>query len=76
MKTFCIHTKDEEQARTVKAFLKALEIPFESSGESLYDPAFVAKIREGEKQFREGKFKTIESHEELRSFIEGNESKI
>lgn len=69
METFSIHTRDEEQAKTVRAFLKALEIPFESSGPSPYDPAFVAKIREGEKQFKEGASKRIKREEELKVFL-------
>lgn len=69
METFSIYTKDKEQARTVKAFLKALEIPFESSAESPYDPDFVTKIKEGEKEFREGNSTTVESEAELRSFL-------
>ena len=69
METFSIHTKDEEQARTVKAFLKALEIPFESSGESPYDPAFVTKIREGEKEFRDEKSTKVKNAEELKVFL-------
>lgn len=36
----------------MKAFLKAIDVNFEKSQ---YDAEFVAKIREGEKQFREGR---------------------
>ena len=58
MLTFLIHPKDKAQEKVVKAFLKALKIPFviePDSTESPYDPAFVAKILEGREDFKAGK---------------------
>ncbi|RAV30726.1 DUF2683 family protein [Sinomicrobium soli] len=63
METFTIHTKNKEQSRIIKAFLKALKIPFQSSEENPYDPEFVAKIKESEVQAREGKVKAIKTDE-------------
>lgn len=69
METLTIHTEDKEQLETVKAVLKALKVPFEVSRESPYDPDFVAKIREGEKEFEEGRSTTIKTTEDLKSFL-------
>jgi len=63
METLKIHTQDKEQLKTVKAILKALKVPFESSGESPYDPEFVAKIKESERQAKEGKVKVIRTED-------------
>jgi len=63
METLKIHTEDKEQLKTVKAILKALKVPFEASGESPYDPEFVAKIKESERQAKEGKVKTIKTED-------------
>lgn len=63
METLTVHTKNKEQSRIIKAFLKALKIPFQSSEESPYEPEFVAKIKESEQQAREGKVKAIETDE-------------
>ena len=55
MTTLTIDTKDKEILRAVKALLKDFEVPFEVESDSPYDPEFVAKIHESEKQIREGK---------------------
>jgi hypothetical protein len=52
METLIVHPANEGQLKVVKAFLKAIEVDFEKSP---YNPEFVAKIKEGEKQFREGR---------------------
>lgn len=52
METLIVHPPNEDKLKIVKAFLKAIEVDFEKSP---YNPEFVAKIKEGEKQFREGK---------------------
>ncbi len=63
METLKIHTEDKEQLKTVKAILRALKVPFEASGESPYDPKFVAKIKESERQAKEGKVKAIRTED-------------
>lgn len=52
METLIVHPKNEDKLKIVKAFLKAIEVDFEKSP---YNPDFVSKIKEGEKQFREGR---------------------
>jgi hypothetical protein len=50
------YTEDISQIKALKAFMKALNIKFEvSEQESPYNPAFVAMIREGENDLKEGK---------------------
>lgn len=63
METLKIQTEDEEQLKTVKAILKALKVPFEVSKESPYDPGFVARIQESERQARQGKVKAIKTED-------------
>lgn len=55
METQTIHTKNKAQTEAIKAILKAMEIPFESSEESPYDPEFVAKIKSSEEEESYGK---------------------
>jgi hypothetical protein len=52
METLIVHPENEDKLKVVKAFLKAIEVDFEKSP---YNPEFVAKIKEGEKQFKEGR---------------------
>jgi hypothetical protein len=52
METLIVHPENEDKLKVVKAFLKAIEVSFEKSP---YDAEFVAKIKEGEKQFKEGR---------------------
>ncbi len=52
METLIVLPPNEDKLKVVKAFLKAIDVEFEKSP---YDPEFVAKIKEGEKQFREGR---------------------
>ena len=51
--------KTKEQFEAVKAFLKALKIPFQKSEESSYNPEFVEKIRKSEKSVKEGRIHKI-----------------
>lgn len=50
---------NSSEANSLKAFLKALKIKFEVSGESPYDPTMVKKIEKGRKHYREGKGEVI-----------------
>ncbi len=61
METLKVHTKNKAQADAIKAVLKAMEIPFESEGESTYDPEFVAKIKASEEEEKYGKTKAIKT---------------
>lgn len=63
METLKIHAEDKEQLKTVKAFLKALKIPFEASQESPYDPSFVAKIKESEREADQGMVTSIKTED-------------
>lgn len=60
MTTLTIDTKDKAVIKAVKALLKGFEVPFEVEDDSPYDPEFVAKIHESEKQIREGNSVKIE----------------
>jgi hypothetical protein len=63
MGTLKIHPEDQEQLKTVKAFLNALKIPFEASEESPYDPSFVAKIKESEREAEQGMLTSIKTED-------------
>lgn len=68
MQSITVHPKDKEQFTVIEAFLKALKIPFEKyKNESPYDPEFVQKIMQGDKDVKEGKGKkmTIEELNKL-----------
>jgi hypothetical protein len=54
MGTLLVHTQDDNQLNTTKAFLKALKITFENlkDGDVPYNLEFVAKI---EKKFKAGR---------------------
>ena len=60
MEAITIHPKDKEQFSVVEAFLNALKVPFEKSKEeSPYNPEFVKKILQGDKDIKEGKGRKI-----------------
>ena len=52
METLIVHTDTADKLKALKAVLKVLDISFEKSP---YNPEFVAKIRQGEKDLKEGK---------------------
>lgn len=54
METLTLHPKNKEQLAAIKAFIKALKIDF-TTEKSPYNPEFVAKIKRGEAQMKEGK---------------------
>ena len=59
------HTMDASQIEAIKAFMKALKIKFELSKEqSPYNPEFVKKIEQGDKDLKNGKGRKV-SIEEL-----------
>ena len=72
METLIIHLESTKKAAALKSVMKALDIKFEIKKKqasapakelktSSYDPEFVAKIKEGEKDYRAGKFKAIKT---------------
>ncbi|MCF8358445.1 MAG: hypothetical protein K9H26_06775 [Prolixibacteraceae bacterium] len=49
------YTSNSQQIDAIKAFMKALNIKFEVANDSPYDPDFVKKIKNSQKQANEGK---------------------
>ncbi len=49
MEALTIHPQNNEQLEAIKSVLKALKIPFDKK-ESHYDPEYVKKIQEAEKE--------------------------
>ena len=66
MSTILAYPSKPEDERSLKAFLKALEIDFEVGQ---YDPDFVAKIRASEKEKKAGKVIKVKGKEELDDFL-------
>ena len=54
METITIHPKTHEQLLALKALATAMQVDFET-GESPYDPEFVVKVLESEKERKAGK---------------------
>ena len=52
METVIVHPQTEDKLQALKTFLEEQHIEFE---ESSYDPEFVAKIRQGERDLKDGK---------------------
>ena len=61
--TLIAHPTTTEQFAALKAIFKALKIDFEvkTNIEQSYDPEFVVKIKQGEKDFENGDFTVIET---------------
>ncbi|MBC8110471.1 MAG: hypothetical protein H7Y04_05365 [Verrucomicrobia bacterium] len=55
MEAIKAYPRDNSQIKALKAFMKALNIKFEVTQESPYDPEFVSKIEASRKQAQEGK---------------------
>jgi hypothetical protein len=49
------YTSNPQQIDAIKAFMKALNIKYEVAKESPYNPDFVEKIKNSQKQANEGK---------------------
>jgi len=58
METFIVQPDSKEKSDAIKAFMKALKISFEET-KSPYNPEFVAKIKQGEKDIKAGKTRKI-----------------
>ncbi len=50
-----VYPDTSEQEEAIKAFVKENQIKYEVSRKEHYDPEFVERIKEGEKQIKEGK---------------------
>ncbi len=62
--TFIATPETPLQQKALKAFLKALEVPYKTKKEEVpYDPEFVAKIKRSEKQIAEGEFEVIKTED-------------
>ena len=61
--TIIVHPKNIEQTNVLKAFMKALNIKFEISKESPYNPDFVKKVLQGKKDIEQGKGITLSMNE-------------
>jgi uncharacterized protein DUF2683 len=59
METVIMHPESKEQLTALKAIAKALKVKFETE-KSDYSPEFIAKIRESERQIKEGNFITLD----------------
>ena len=64
---FKAYTNDTSQINALKSVLKALKIKFEITKEKTYNPEFVAMIKQGEQDLKEGKgiAVTLEELEQL-----------
>jgi len=58
METLIFRPDSREKLDALKAFAKALKIPF-ASEKSDYDPKFVSKIQESRKQFEDGQHQVV-----------------
>ena len=62
MESITIYPENKAQLTAVKAVLKALKISFEKA-DNTYNPEFVKKIKDSEKDFKNGNFKTIKTED-------------
>lgn len=53
------YTADVSQIDAIKAFMKALKIKFEVSNSTDYNPEFVEKVLQGDKDFAQGKGRKV-----------------
>lgn len=58
METLIVQPDSKEKSDAIKAFMKALKIPFEETT-SPYNPELVAKIKQGEDDIKAGRTKKI-----------------
>lgn len=65
--TFIIHTDTPEQENALKAFVKALKVKFEVTNKP-YNPEFMAKMRQSEKEIEEAKTVTVKK-EDLKQLL-------
>ena len=64
MSNLIVSPESPLQEKALKAFLKALEIPYKAQKEEApYSPEFVAKIKRAEKQIAEGDYEVIKTED-------------
>ena len=62
METITIHPKSKSQTKVFEELAKVLDLPFEKvKTKSKYNPAFVAKIKKGDRDKKAGNFKAIKT---------------
>lgn len=60
--TIIVHPGNQDKFEALKAVLKALKIKFEvPTKDKPYNPEFVAKILQGDQEFKKGDFKVIKT---------------
>lgn len=60
MEAITIHPKNKKQVELIEEFLKKIKVPFEKDkDESPYNPEFVKKILQGDKDLKEGKGRKV-----------------
>ena len=59
MERLIVHPENKAQLNAVKQVLKAMKISFEKK-EQPYNPEFVEKILQGDKDFKEGNFTKVD----------------
>ncbi|MBE7178291.1 MAG: hypothetical protein INR69_17960 [Mucilaginibacter polytrichastri] len=55
METLIVKPKTHKQLAAVKAVLSALDVSFKKAEDVIYDPDFVAEIKQAEKDLADGK---------------------
>lgn len=64
METLIVHLKSAKKAEALKSVMKALDVKFESKKPTNpYDPEFVSKIKEGEEDYKAGRYKKIKTED-------------
>ncbi|MEO8853569.1 MAG: DUF2683 family protein [Ginsengibacter sp.] len=64
METILIYPKSKEQVKVFEQMAKALKVPFEKiEKESPYDPEFVDKILQGDKDKEAGRYRIIKTED-------------
>ena len=69
METLVIKTTGGK-LKALKAFLTALEIPFQDETLKSYNKEFVANIHEAEEDIKQGRITTVKSKKELHSLLD------
>lgn len=69
METLVIKTKGGK-LKALKAFLSALEIPFQNERLKTSDNEFTANLHEAEEDVKAGRLKTIKGKKELHAFLD------
>ena len=63
-----VHPETKEQEMELRSYLKKSKIKFTMKKSSPYDPKFVAKIRQSEEDYKNGRFVSVEA-EDLSKFL-------